>query len=370
MQIVLFIQSSQRNNWQKKLSGAYRFAREHDWLLQVLPYTATPREVRQALEFWNPAGCMVDMVNSRKMPNRAFRNLPVAFLDPPYKGRRMHAPVLMHDSAATAQLAAEELLKSGFPDYAYIQYRDNPWNRARRDAFKAVIIKAGKRFHEASGEDARRFLSRLPKPCGILAGNDAAAAETIHTANLLGLQIPSQIAIVGIDNEELVCENENPTISSVEPDFEGAGYMLAQILAAEMDKKGSAPHVSLYSPLRLVKRGSTSMLPKDDPRVRRGIEFIRTKALSERITVDNVVSAMGCSRRLATMRFREATGRSICDEALNVRIEEAKRLLRDPWRTIDSIVDFSGYKSASYFKKAFKRKTGATMREWRRIHTD
>ena len=66
----------------------------------------------------------------------------------------------------------------------------------------------------------------------------------------------------------------------------------------------------------------------------------------------------------------EATGNSICDEALNVRIEEAKRLLRDPWRTIDSLVDFSGYKSASYFKKAFKRKTGATMREWRRMHLD
>lgn len=370
MQIVLFVQSSQRNNWQKKLSGAYRFAREHDWLLQVLPYTATPSEVRQALDFWKPAGCMVDMVNSRAMPNRVFRNLPVVFLDPPGKRRHMHVPVLMHDSAATAQLAAEELLKSGFQDYAYVQYRDNPWNRARREAFKAVVTKAGKRFHESTGEDARRFLSHLPKPCGILAGNDAAAAETIHAANLLGLQIPNQIAIVGIDNEELVCENENPTISSVEPDFEGAGYMLAQILACEMDKKGSAPRVSLYNPLRLVKRGSTSMLPRDDPRVRRGMEFIRTKALAERITVDDVVSAMGCSRRLATMRFREVTGRSICDEALNVRIEEAKRLLRDQWRTIDSIVDFCGYKSASYFKKAFKRKTGATMCEWRRKYLD
>ena len=108
------------------------------------------------------------------------------------------------------------------------------------------------------------------------------------------------------------------------------------------------------------------MFPKDDPRVRRGLEYIRLKATSGKVSVDAVAEAMGCSRRLATLRFREIVGRSITDEIQRVRIETAKLLLRDTWRTIGSIVDLCGYASASYLKKAFKAHTGTTMREWRK----
>ena len=370
MQIVLFFQSSQRNNWERKLAGAYQFAREHDWLLQVIPNATTAQEMRRTITFWKPAGCMVDMVNSHcAVPDSIFQNCPVVYLDPPRARLQTCNPILEHDSAATAKLAAEELLKSGFENYAYIPYQDNRWNRDRMESFRRVVTMAGKRFHKLSSTNPRIILSHLPKPCGILAGNDAAAADTIHAAAVLGLAIPEQIAVAGIDNEELLCENENPTISSVEQDFEGAGYRLAQLLAMEMERKGSAPKFSMYGPLRLVKRGSTAMFPKDDPRVRRGLEYIRRKATSGKVSVDAVAEAMGCSRRLATLRFREIAGRSITDEIQRVRIETAKLLLRDTWRTIDSIVDLCGYASASYLKKAFKAHTGTTMREWRKRKT-
>ena len=321
MQIVLFFQSSQRNNWERKLAGAYQFAREHDWLLQVVPNATTAREMRRTIDYWKPTGCMVDMVNShRSMPDGIFHDCPVVYLDPPCASRRTLNPILEHDSAATARLAAEELLKSGFEDYAYIPYQDNRWNRDRMESFRRMVTMAGKRFHKLPGANPRIILSHLPKPCGILAGNDAAAADTIHAAAVLGLAIPGQIAIAGIDNEELLCENENPTISSVEQDFEGAGYRLAQLLSMEMESRGSAPKFSTYGPLRLVKRSSTAMFPKDDPRVRRGIEYIRLKAASGKVSVDAVAEAMGCSRRLATLRFREIVGRSITDEIQRVRI--------------------------------------------------
>ena len=370
MQIVLFFQSSQRNNWERKLAGAYQFAREHDWLLQVIPNATRAREMRRTIAFWKPAGCMVDMVNSHcAVPDSVFQGCPVVYLDPPRARLQTRNPILEHDSAATAKLAAEELLKSGFADYAYVPYQDNRWNRDRMESFRRVVTTAGKRFHKSASTNPRVILSRLPKPCGILAGNDAAAADTIHAATVLGLSIPGQIAIAGIDNEELLCENENPTISSVEQDFEGAGYRLAQLLAMEMERKGSAPQFSMYGPLRLVKRSSTAMFPKDDPRVRRALEYIRLKATSGKVSINDVAEAMGCSRRLATLRFREIMGRSITDEIQRVRIETAKLLLRDTWRTTDSIVDFCGYASASYLKKAFKARTGTTMREWRKRNT-
>ena len=367
MQIVLFFQSSQRNNWERKLAGAYQFAREHDWLLQVVPNATTAREMRRTIDYWKPAGCMVDMVNShRSMPDGIFHDCPVVYLDPPCTSRRTLNPILEHDSTATARLAAEELLKSGFEDYAYIPYQDNRWNRDRMESFRRMVTMAGKRFHRLPGTNPRIILSHLPKPCGILAGNDAAAADTIHAAAVLGLAIPEQIAIAGIDNEELLCENETPTISSVEQDFEGAGYRLAQLLSMEMESRGSAPKFSTYGPLRLVKRSSTAMFPKDDPRVRRALEYIRLNATTGKVSVDAVAAAMGCSRRLATLRFREAIGHSITEELQRVRVETAKLLLRDSWRSIDTIVDFCGYASASYLKKTFKAHTGMSMREWRR----
>ena len=367
MQIVLFFQSSQRNNWERKLTGAYQFAREHDWLLQVVPNATTAREIKRTIDFWKPAGCMVDMVNAHgTVPDRVFQGRPAVYLDPPRTRLQTCNPSLEHDSASTARLAAEELLKSGFDDYAYVPYQDNRWNHDRMEAFRQAVVSAGKRFHKPATANPRSILARLPKPCGILAGNDAAAADTVHAAAVLGLSIPDQIAVVGIDNEELICENENPTISSVEQDFEGAGYRLAKLLAMEMERNGSAPKVSAYGPLRLVKRGSTAMFPKDDPRVRRALEYIRLKATSGKVSVNDVAKAMGCSRRLATLRFREIAGRSITDEIQRVRIETAKLLLRDTWRTIDSIIDLCGYASASYLKKTFKAHVGMTMRAWRR----
>ena len=366
MQIVLFFQSSQRNNWERKLAGAYQFAREHDWLLQVIPNATIAREMRRTIAFWKPAGCMVDMVNAHcAVPDSIFQDCPVVYLDPPLARRQTRNPVLEHDSAATARLAAEELMKSGFEDYAYVPYQDNRWNRDRMEAFRQAVVSAGKHFHKPATANPRSILAQLPKPCGILAGNDAAAADTIHAAAVLGLAIPEQVAVVGIDNEELLCENESPTISSVEQDFEGAGYRLAQLLFVEMERRGSAPKSSMYGPLRLVKRSSTTMFPKDDPRVRRGLEYIRLTATSGKVSVDAVAKAMGCSRRLATLRFREMAGRSITEEIQRIRIETAKLLLRDTWRTIDSIVDLCGYASASYLKKTFKAHVGMTMRDYR-----
>jgi two-component system response regulator YesN len=98
----------------------------------------------------------------------------------------------------------------------------------------------------------------------------------------------------------------------------------------------------------------------------RALEYIRLNATSSGTSVDAVAKAMGCSRRLATMRFREKTGKTITEAIVERRLEKAMSLLRDPWRTLGSIANFCGYDSESYMKKIFKRATGVTMREWRR----
>lgn len=366
METVLFFQSTRHASWNAKLTGAYRYAREREWLLQVVPHSAAPGDIRRAMELWNPIGCLVDRAMSNApAPDKTFRNCPTVYLDQTNRSVRSRNPVLVHDSAATARMGVSELAALGFADYAYVPFGDYSWDHERREAFVDEMKRLGKRHHVFGGGDIAEFLVALPKPCGILAANDAAAIEAMNAARRLKFSVPDELAFVGIDNSEVLCEGQNPTLTSVQPDFEGAGYRLAELLAMEIERRGSAPRLTTYGPLRVIRRGSTTIIRRTDPSVRTALELIRLEATSPTISLDSVAAKMGCSRRLATARFKAATGMTITDAIVERRIDRAKELLADRWRTIGSIASFCGYESESYLKRTFKRLTGMTMREWR-----
>lgn len=366
MNVVLFFQSTKRDSWRAKLAGAYRFAREQDWILQVIPSNATPGDIRSALELWRPIGCLVDRAMSTgRLHRKVFRGIPFVYLDQPEPGPNPSVPVLAHDNRAVAEMAAGELLSLGLDDYAYIPYGDLMWDHERESAFRSAVEQRGRRCHVMHGGTLRDFLTAIPKPCGVFAANDAIAVEAIHTARHLGLSIPDDLAILGVDNEELLCESERPTLSSIENDFENAGYQLASLLHEELRSPGGAPRLSTYGPLRVVRRASTSLRSGDNPRARAAEEYIRAHLADPELSLDAIADAVGCSRRLLSMRFRQARGHSVTDEITARRIEKAKQLLADRWRTLGSIPSLCGYRSESYFKHRFKAVTGLTMREWR-----
>lgn len=134
-------------------------------------------------------------------------------------------------------------------------------------------------------------------------------------------------------------------------------------------RNGPAP-VSHYGALRLVRRGSTQILAGNDPRVGHALEFIRRHACEHGLSTGDVIAIMGCSRRLATERFKKAVGHSILDEIHARRFDEVLRLLRNPHQQIEPIADLCGYSAPSFLKRIFKKKTGLTMRAWRKRAAD
>ncbi|MBQ6136863.1 MAG: hypothetical protein IJI73_05800, partial [Kiritimatiellae bacterium] len=121
METVLFFQSTRHASWNAKLTGAYRYAREREWLLQVVPHSAAPGDIRRAMELWNPIGCLVDRAMSNApAPDKTFRSCPTVYLDQTNRSVRSRNPVLVHDSAATARMGVSELAALGFADYAYV----------------------------------------------------------------------------------------------------------------------------------------------------------------------------------------------------------------------------------------------------------
>ena len=374
MEIVLFFQSTTQKSWRQKLSGVHMFAQERGWFVQVIDRFATAAEVRRALAEWNPAGCLVDRAMSMGAPpDLLFRDIPTVYLDQTAGKPSAIHPCLLHDSAAEAALAGGELLRLKCASYAYIGMGTGiHWDLDRLEQFKKDAKAAGHSVVQLPQSGLKEAIASLPKPCGILGANDKCAARAFAAAVAAGLSVPDDVAVAGVDNDELLCESVSPGLTSAEPDFEGAGYRLAKMLADEIDRTRQRrrakrpPPVEKYGPLRLVRRGSTSAPSTASPRVRRALEFIRRNACERSLRLDDVVAEMKCSRRLGTLLFKKETGRTILDDIHDRRFEKACDLLEQTNLPIAAVVAQCGYMSDSFVKKMFLARTGLTMRDYRR----
>lgn len=359
--IVLFFQATTSKSWRAKLSGVYRFAQEARWQVQVIDAGHTPVEIREALELWHPCGCIIDRAMTlAKPPSRVFKKIPIVLLDQNPQTDTGKHPTVVHASRETAVVAARELLSTDIQDFTYIPWRKHVfWSEQRESAFSACIRQSNRNFIKWPGS-----LEKLPKPCGILCANDMVAQRAMAEASRLGYSCPADFLFIGIDNDELICEHTRPGLTSVLPDFERAGYLAASLLKEVMD--GHPKQHLQYHPTALVRRESTRWFRKTDPRVSRALEYIQSHVFEPQLKTADVVTEMKCSRRLADLRFREITGRSIRDEIHAIRLEKAFSLLRNPDQAIGPIANLVGYDSEPFFKRMFKKTTGLTMREWRK----
>ena len=375
MDTILFFQSTVSKSWREKLKGVILFAQERNWFVQVIGRNATKDEIKQSIREWSPVGCLVDCAMSRGAPPESlFRRIPTVYLDQePSRPSHIH-PCLLHDSASTASLAISALFARGCRSYAYIgTSRDLHWDDERLARFMKETLDIGAEFSVLPHVGLKKAIAALPKPCGILGANDEFALKAFHAAKSAGLSIPDDVAITGIDNDEIYCESVTPGLTSVEPDFEGAGYRLARMLAAEIERFGQddgilrgKPRVETYGPLRIVHRGSTSSPKGVGIRVRRALEYIRRHACETKISLDAVVSEMNCSRRRSTLLFRKETGRTILEEIHECRFQRACDLLTRTKMPVADIVAHCGYKSDSFLRKMFLKRTGLTLRKYRR----
>jgi LacI family transcriptional regulator len=361
----------------EKLSGIYRYANEHRRQVKVFDGITTERQLKTLLKTWNPCGCLVESSFLHSgLSIRSFAGVPTVFqgLDPLRYGKKVF--LVQQDAASVVAPAVKELVSLGFSNYAYIGTPERfYWDESRRISFKREIqsnggsVKefdySGKALDSAAGiAKFRHFLSKLPKPCGVFCAADYVAQQVLHIARTLSISVPGDMAIVGVDDDELICENTEPKLTSVLPDFERGGYLAAKLLDEIIANPKMRPQLVTYGPRFLVSRASSTRV-HSDYRVASAIKFIREHA-TERIEVSDVVAQMKCGRRFAERHFRSIMKMSILDMIRHERFEIAFRYLSDPRCPIDAIPVLSGYSSLAYMKTVFKKKTGKTMREWRK----
>lgn len=361
----------------EKLAGIYRYANEHRRQVKVFDGITTVQQLRTLFQVWNPSGCLVESSFLRSgLTVKAFADVPTVFngLDPLRAGKNVF--LVQQNAAEMIAPAVKEFLALQYPHAAYIGTPERfYWDESRRTCFRRAMSAhglvpveyrySGHGLDTAEGfADFRRFLVGLPKPCTVLCAADYVAQSVIEVCNAAEIDIPGDLAVIGIDDDELICENTVPKLTSILPDFEGGGYLAAELLDEVIAHPGLPLRHLSYGPRALVIRESAERR-NADCRIARAEAFIRAH-VADRIVVSDVVSQMKCGRRFAERHFRRMTGMTILERIRAERMELALRHLRDRRCPIDAIPSLCGYSSLAYMKTVFKKKTGMTMREWRR----
>ena len=389
MKTVLLFRTSFSPQNRFEYKAMFDFAGRHDWQIRTVEYMnaavsrhwkdnpAPQPKVRELLALWNPDGCIVECGGSSSEPWLGeFGNVPTVYLDRPLIKNNLRAVCVSSDADAIATAAAKELLSLGIDSFAYARFFDRqPWSEERGKAFSVLIRQHGKRFtsftvpqQESVGsnlDDLIPVLQALPKPCGVFAANDESAAAVILSCCKIGIAIPDEIAVIGVDNDEEICENLPVTLSSIEQDMADTGLLAARLLERMMSPDGTPAKSLHYGIKRIVRRASANGLRNLDRRVAAAIEFIRTNACKQ-ITPADVAEKMSCSIRHAHRLFLSIRRHTILDEIHLRRIDVAKEQLQAHILSFESIAELCGYASLTDFGRVFKRYTGLTPRNWQK----
>lgn len=365
---------------QLRLAGMYREAKRHGWSLHEIDLDARA-DLKKMLAFWRPVGCLVEgglACIGNFMPGD-FAPVPVVYLDAERRLFSDDIDEVRHDSDATVRAAAAELLSLDLPQYAFAGYYiSRDWSHRRAEVFSAAIRDAGRECHvfeqtedRVFGPDLlgvleglRSFVKSLPLPCGVLAANDEMGMFVLEIARECGIDVPGELAVLGIDNDELRCENTEPTLSSILPDFERSGEFAVRLLARRLSDPASPHRTESYGIKSVVRRQSTHILRTDDPCVARGVERIRL-GLADGVRVTDVARAMGLGLRTAQKRFLAAAGRSIDDEIRARRLARARELLATTDDSVADIAQACGYADERALRYLFLRQVGTSPTQFR-----
>ena len=284
------------------------------------------------------------------------------------------------DSHKAGRLAAEHLLERGFRRFAFCGYPGENWSRHREEGFTERLQEAGfacdvfqtRRQHRRMPWHREQaavtaWLDSLQKPLGLMACNDIRGREVIEACMIGGMHVPNDVAVVGVDEDHLLSELSNPSLSSVALDAEQGGYRAAELLDGMMSGRVKQQQLILVEPLWVVARQSTDVIAVEDRDVAAAVIYIRDNA-RRAIGVQDVAKHSAISRRALEIRFQRSLGWSIREEIQRVRLQWTKQLLVETNLPVWKIAEHTGFSSLSYLSKVFHRAVGMTLARYRRDH--
>jgi LacI family transcriptional regulator len=358
------------------LNGIIAYIREHESWSVYLGEHARGDDPPRWLRTWRGDGVIARIENQRIASAVVASGLPAVDVSAARKVPSL--PWVETDDRAIAEAAARHLLERNFRQLAFCGDNRFNWSRWRSEHFQRIAAGAGvpcfvyepspraRRDWDAMEDEIAHWLLSLPRPVGVMACNDISARHVLDACRRVGLAVPDQVAVVGVDNDEFLCNLSDPPLSSVAPDTRRTGYeaaaLLDRLLSGREKSRGQGTFVQ---PLGVVARRSTDVLALADPDVSAAVRFIREHAC-DGIAVKDVLDEVPLSRRVLEGRFRKLFGRTPHDEIARVRFERVRRLLRETSLPLAEVAQRSGFRNAEYLATAFRREFGLSPNDYRR----
>jgi LacI family transcriptional regulator len=376
--IALLVETS--NDYARGLlHGVVSYVREHRPWSTYLAEHGRGDAPPTWLATWNGDGIIARVENARIAKAVKASRLPVVDLSA--ANLIPGTPFVETDDAAIAKAAFDHLRERGFKHFAYCGDDQYNWSKWRGNHFESLVRQSGSQPHLLSSTIGHRtndgwtdqmarlsaWIAALPKPIGIMACFDIVGRQVLEACRLVNAAVPDQVAVVGVDNDELLCELADPPLSSVAPDAHRTGYLAAQILDRLMSGKNAAHQKNLIEPLSLVVRESSDVLAIEDHDISQAIRFIRLHAC-EGINVSDVLREVPMSRRIMEARFKKLIGRTPHDEIDRVRLNRVKELLRETDLPMTEVASRAGYEHVEYLSVVFKKKLGLPPGQYRKKH--
>lgn len=290
-------------------------------------------------------------------------------------------PYMLSDQKKIGRMAADHLLERGFQKFAFLGYSraasSGGWSIERQDAFIARIKEFGFRCDiyqhefpsgvpwEAASTEVGNWLNTLPKPVGILAAHDKLARHILEACLERNLRVPSDVAVIGVDNDEVLCQLCTPALSSIEQAARTIGYEAAKLLHQMMKGKKPPAQQFQFAPTALVQRMSSDCFAVTDPAVNSALEMIKAEIASG-VKVSDVVDAVAMSRSILEDRFKLALGASIHSVIRKIQMERVHQMIVETDAVMKEIAASTGFKSVQQMTTLFGRTYGKSPAKYRK----
>lgn len=294
-----------------------------------------------------------------------------------YKKKFTTIPNITGDYFEMGRMAASYFMERGFTNYAFFGFKDVCWSDERMTGFRSTLEQAGfggsffsyrmqniETLWSYERNDLTKWLEMLPKPIAIMACDDNQATNLIHACNAIGIKIPSEVSVIGVDNDEIVCNLNTPSLSSICVNIEEGGYQTAALIDKLVHNPEARFEDIVLKPGRIVSRISTAAFATNDNEIQKAVKYIHQN-LHNKITVSDVMGEVALSRRLLERRFKAVTGESIYQYISNLKVKRFAEMLQDTNEQIINIAITLGENDTKSIARKFKAEYGCTPSEWR-----
>lgn len=352
------------------LLGVSKFVHEHpEWVIHLIQSDSPV--LAEDIQQWDPDGIITGLLDSDMgTSNYHYKRPWVSVLVQPDEPGALFVTV---DEDAVGRMAAEYYLNRKFSNFAFLGNSEQEFSHQRADAFEYALKESGfecstmlyptkvygvdKKKRVSIDRRKAKWLKELPKPVAVFACDDWEAFQFIQFCRQHDFRVPEDVAVLGVGNDELLCNISNPPMSSIRSPEERVGYDAAAMLNAVLTGQRLPEHKMFLQPAGLVSRQSSDVMHVKDPVVAKALQFIQDH-LAEPIRVEDILKQVFVSRTLLERKFRTELGRTPLVEIRRQRVRRARQLLADSNLSVSEIADACGFGSDIRLSTVFKELTG------------